>query len=242
MAAMAMDSSLERDVEHDGFAVVPGVLATSAVADLIAVIGAAGIARAERRGSIYGGRNLLDLALVREHAHSRALMSFVAPVLGPEPKPVRALYFDKNPQANWPVLWHQDLSIAVAEKHELDGWGPWSTKAGIHHVQPPAAVLERMLAVRLHLDDCGPDNGPLRVLPGTHRRGKIPRAEIQRLRGELDEAVCLAAKGDAVLMRPLLLHASSPAHAASHRRVVHIEYAARHALPQPFQWHALAQP
>jgi hypothetical protein len=64
--------------------------------------------------------------------------------------------------------WHQDRAIAVRDRVDVPGFGPWSVKAGLVHVEPPVDILERMLAVRLHLDDCGEDNGPLRVLPGSH--------------------------------------------------------------------------
>ena len=72
---------------------------------------------------------------------------------------MRGLYFDKLPEANWKVPWHQDLSIAVRARLDVEGFGPWTEKAGVLHAQAPAAVLERMLAVRVHLDDCGRENG-----------------------------------------------------------------------------------
>ena len=43
----------------------------------------------------------------------------------------RALFFDKTAQSNWAVPWHQDLSLAVAERVEVMGFGPWSCKEGI---------------------------------------------------------------------------------------------------------------
>ena len=72
---------------------------------------------------------------------------------------VRGIYFDKRVDANWKVAWHQDLSIAVKAKAKIEGYGPWSVKAGITHVQPPVSVLEQMLTVRLHLDDTDETNG-----------------------------------------------------------------------------------
>jgi hypothetical protein len=221
---------------RDGFAVLPDVLSNRDREALAEALETPSLARSQRRGSVYGGRNLLALDAVRESACSPTLLSLIEPVLGAGAVPVRALYFDKTRAANWPVPWHQDLTVAVAGRHEIEGWGPWSMKAGIQHVQPPAAVLEAMLGLRLHLDDCGPHNGPLRVLPGTHRLGKLPRARIALLSQATREIICTLSRGAALLMRPLLLHASSPAANPSHRRVVHIEYAAADALPDPFRW------
>ena len=172
-------------------------------------------------------RNLLDVAAVRSWATSDAVMTVIRAIAGDGARPVRGLLFDKTPQANWKVGWHQDRSIAVAGRGDADvpGFGPWSTKAGVTHVQPPVELLERMITIRLHLDDCGPDNGPLRVVPGSHRDGILSPADVLRVPRERGDVACLVPRGGALLMRPLLLHASSAATAPRHRRVVHIEYA-----------------
>ncbi len=112
----------------------------------------------------------------------------------------------------------------MQERVEADGFGPWSTKADVLHVQPPSSILENMLTVRLHLDNCGEDNGALRVLPGSHTHGKIPEQETLGLRETLPEHVCAVGLGGALLMRPLLLHASSPSRVPGHRRVVHLDF------------------
>lgn len=148
------------------------------------------------------------------------------------------LFFDKTPEANWPVLWHQDLTLAVAEKHELDGWSAWSMKAGVWHVQPPATLLATMATVRLHLDDCGADNGPLRLLPGSHRLGRLSRQRVAELRRTNSERECPCARRIRCPDGPLLLHASSPARTPGHRRVIHLEFAAAAALPAPLRWAA----
>jgi ectoine hydroxylase-related dioxygenase (phytanoyl-CoA dioxygenase family) len=116
------------------------------------------------------------------------------------------------------------------------GWGNWSIKAGIHHVQPPPEILEQMITLRIHLDESGADNGPLRVLPKSHRRGRIPSNEIASLRGEIPEHSCIAPAGSAIAMKPLILHASSAARKPDHRRVIHIEYAPKTLLPPELSW------
>ena len=118
---------------------------------------------------------------------------------------------------------------------DTPGFTAWSIKDGVHHVHPPAEILEGMLAVRIHLDDCGPDNGPLRVLSGTHRRGRLSDAQIAEAHNAHAEVVCTVKAGGAVLMRPLLVHASSAARTPAHRRVLHIDFAAAD-LPNGLRW------
>jgi ectoine hydroxylase-related dioxygenase (phytanoyl-CoA dioxygenase family) len=159
----------------------------------------------------------------------------VASVLGTNCFAVRGIFFNKNSRANWKVSWHQDCVIAVREKIEIEGWGPWSCKAHVAHVRPAAPILEHMLAIRIHLDDCGYDNGPLRVIAGSHNQGFLSGDQIQAWPKETAVA-CAVRRGDAILMRPLLLHASSIASKPTNRRVVHIEFAA-HELPNGARWH-----
>ncbi len=212
-----------------GYAVVPGVLDAAAVAALIDAVSGFGDAA--------NVRNLLAVPAVAAVASSPAVRAMVEPTLGPAARPVRGILFDKTAAANWKVPWHQDLSVAVRARVDAAGYGPWSVKAGVPHVQPPAGVLAAMLTVRLHLDDCGPDNGPLRVLPGSHAAGVLDAAATARWRATTAEVAAVVARGGAVLMRPLLLHASSPAAVPGRRRVVHLEFAAG-PLPDGVEWFA----
>src|SRR5205807_2460085 len=152
-----------------------------------------------------------------------------------EPFPAQAIYFDKSAERNWMVAWHQDLTIAVRERIEVAGFGPWSMKGAALHVQPPIEVLEKMLTVRLHLDDADESNGALRVLPGSHRFDRLDAEAIERLRKQTPEHLCIAKAGDALVMRPLLLHASRRSSTTGHRRVLHIEYSA-FELPGGLRW------
>lgn len=149
--------------------------------------------------------------------------------------PVRSILFDKTPDENWPVAWHQDLTIAVAEEREVPGYGPWSRKDGVPHVQPPASLLENMVTIRLHLDDTPGSNGALRVIPGSHRRGRIP-AEVVASMDKDDAMVCECVAGDAILMSPLLLHSSLRSAAPTRRRVIHFEYARPMDLDPSLRW------
>ncbi len=196
---------------------------------------------AEMLGPVTGAgrRGLLAVPAVAALAGSPTLMNLVRPHLRGEPKVARALYFDKSTVANWLVSWHQDLTLAVRKRVDHTGFGPWSMKAGIPHVQPPVELLEQMLTVRLHLDDADDENGALRVLPGTHQLGRLSADQITELRQNREEHPCAASAGDALLMRPLLLHASGRSTSQRHRRVLHLEYAS-FDLPGGLEWHEAA--
>lgn len=217
---------MDMKFNDSGHALVPNVLNESDRQRLIEVLGT--VSGAGRRG-------LLDEPLVAQLARSQTILNLVRPHLPAEPLPVRAIYFDKSPDANWLVAWHQDLTIAVRERVEAAGFGPWSMKGGVPHVQPPMEMLERMITVRLHLDDADAGNGALRVLPGSHRFGRLSTEKIQELRATEPEALCVANAGDVLLMRPLILHASGRSNSPKHRRILHIEYAG-FDLPPGLQW------
>ncbi len=229
---------MKEAIETRGWAVIENVLGAAPIEHLRAMVGEveSGISRREW---VFAIRNLLDTREIRDLARCEAIRALVEPVLGPQCFAVRGLFFDKVAGANWKVPYHQDLSIAVREKIEIEGFGPWSQKAGIVHVQPPREILERMLTVRLHLDPCGAQNGALRVIAGSHRDGKLDAAQISAARENGAEIVAEVGQGGALLMRPLLLHASSPSESPAHRRVIHLEFAAQE-LPSGLEWHERA--
>ena len=187
------------------------------------------------KNRIGGVRNLLQTnKLVTEIANCDELKSILRHELGADAFAVRSIFFDKTPEANWLVPWHQDLAVVVKERIETMGFGGWSLKGGIPHVHPPREILENMVTIRLHLDDCNADNGALKVIPESHRHGKLGMDAINE-RTKLRPFICETFKGDILLMRPLLLHASSPASSPAHRRVLHLEYATQE-LPNGLKW------
>lgn len=224
-------------LDRDGFIILESVLGPDQVAELIQLTGTCSPAQGEgvlhREGEVYGVRDLAwRLDEIRGLARSPELIRLVEPILGPGAFLVRGLYFDKTPTANWNLPWHQDLTIAVRSRRDVPGFGPWTLKAGIHHVQAPAALLSRMATVRLHLDDCGLGNGPMRVLPGSHREGKLTPEKIAAWTSKAPQLAvdCLVRAGGAVVMSPLILHASAAASENAHRRVIHLEYASEQLL------------
>jgi ectoine hydroxylase-related dioxygenase (phytanoyl-CoA dioxygenase family) len=186
-----------------------------------------------RRGVAFARRNLLELDFIRELVLDHRVQA-VVDAAAPGSVAVRAILFDKTGPANWTVPWHQDRSIAVRKRTDSPGFGPWSTKAGVVHVQPPMQILQQMLTLSLHLDACWEDNGPLRVVDGSHER-LLNRMEIDGAVARGPITSCTASAGGLLLMRPLLLHASSPARNPSHRRVIHLEFGPA-ALPGGVAW------
>ncbi len=228
MTARLPDTFAAR-IAEDGWAVIPSHIPNDVLAAL-----ANDLMPAETTGR-GGSRNLLDRPLVQALARSEPVRQVVEAVLGPGAVAVRGLFFDKSAGANWKVPWHQDLTVAVAERIEEAGLGPWSVKDGVPHVEAPAELLEQMLAVRVHLDDCGSDNGPIRFLPGSHAAGKLNAARIEAWRTAMPAVEAVCDRGGISAFRPLLLHASSAAAAPGHRRVVHLEFAAG-LLPAGLHW------
>lgn len=214
-------------LEEDGFELVPGFLGKaelSALQDRFS-------ARIES-----GDRSVLSDATVAASARSPRVTSLMCRHLGDQARPVRAILFDKSAESNWLVPWHQDLTIVVENRADVPGYGPWSTKDGRQHVQPPMNVMERMLTIRLHLDHCDETNGALRVIAGSHLQGRLDAEAIQDWRSRHKATLCATKAGDALLMRPLLLHASSRVTSPDRRRrILHIEYAAIE-LDAPLRW------
>lgn len=142
----------------------------------------------------------------------------------PDPVATQCTYFAKHADCNWLVALHRDLAVPVRRRCEAPGWRGWSEKEGAVFAQPPRAVLEQLVAVRVHLEANTEQNAPLLVVPGSHR-------------GEADDGArvaCYVARGAALVMRPLLLHASAKLQSGT-RRVLHFLFGPRR-LPPPVEW------
>ena len=237
-----MSCELLSHLEANGYCVIDRYLAASVLQSLIAGFDdpndskdsarlSAGVR--EKRGVRFARRNLLSSALVRDFIASEPVRSLIE-CIDPTAVAVRAILFDKTGDANWAVPWHQDRSIAVETKIETPGFGPWSNKAGVVHVQPPIGVLEKMFTLRFSLDACGADNGPLRIIAATHT-GILNTAEIEHAVQNRTESIGAMQAGGVLIMRPLILHASSPAKFVGHRRILHIEFGPP-TLPGELRW------
>jgi|SRR5580658_675974 hypothetical protein len=208
-------------VEEDGFAILPEVILPCEARQLIDEIDHLSLRRTKA-----GIRHALRHPAIARLAREPRLLYLAREILGLEALPFRATLFDKSPQGNWLVVWHQDTALPLRDRSDTPGWGLWSVKDGIVYAHAPAGALCRVLALRIHLDNCTTHNGPLRVLPGTHTQGVLSDDALQELAAQIDPVDCLVPQGGVLVMRPLLVHASSKSQLEAPRRVLHIEYAA----------------
>lgn len=214
-------------LDDEGFAEIPTVLSAGQCAELAAELDGAS-------GGRVGSRNLLDMPCCKELAVALKTHIDVAPLL--PPVAVQCTLFDKSADKNWLVALHQDLSIPVLYRVSDPRCTGWSEKEGVTYVQPPVPVLESLVAVRVHLDDCGQESGPLRIIPRSHRYGRLTSDVAIALREQHGEVELIPPRGGAIAMRPLLLHSSSKALSKSRRRVLHFLYGPKE-LPFGLTWH-----
>lgn len=158
--------------------------------------------------------------------------------LGVACRPVRAILFDKTSETNWSLAWHQDRTICVKRRVDVPGFGPWTMKGGMQHVAPPFKILERMVTLRVHLDDVPAHNSPLIVALGSHTEGRVPISAYEEVVARCGTYVCLANAGDVWLYSTPILHASEAASAPARRRVLQLDYSADD-LPSGLEWHGV---
>jgi hypothetical protein len=200
--------------EAQGFAVIPGVLTESERQCILDVV-------LEQRQSQARLRACLTHSWCQELAISLKQHAALAGIVAPNAVAVQCTLFEKSPDNNWLVSLHQDLSIPVRERVDDSELSGWSTKEGVLFVQPPTSILESLVALRVHLDDAGPESGSLRLVPRSHRFGRLDVRRAVALRDEHGEVTPEVKQGGVLAMRPLLLHASSKAVVPSFRRVLH---------------------
>ena len=213
------------DLVTDGFALLASVLTQDECAQ----------AALELRHDGAGSRCLLAHPWCAELAARLREHPALATIIGPNMAAVQCTSFEKSADRNWLVPLHQDLSIPVAARVDDPALSGWSLKEGIQFVRAPADVLSGLVAVRLHLDPCELDDGPLRVVPGSHVHGIIGDEEALAMRTAHGETICVAPVGSVLVMRPLLLHASSKGSGTRSRRVLHFVFGPPQ-LPYGLAW------
>lgn len=213
--------------DSDGFAIIDNIFAPAQCIELASCI--------EIGAGAGGTRTLLKQAWCRDLVMRLRGHPALSAIIAPDHVAVQCTYFEKSADRNWLVPLHQDLSIPVASRVDQPGLSGWSEKEGVLFVRAPADTLVRMVALRVHLDPCGADDGPLRAVPGSHRHGVLTDTRAHEMRAEFGEEVCLAVQGAVLAMRPLLLHASSKGSGSSRRRVLHVLFGPRQ-LPYGLDW------
>jgi ectoine hydroxylase-related dioxygenase (phytanoyl-CoA dioxygenase family) len=206
------------NIDQAGYRVEPEVLSPIECDALLRAIATPSRSRA-------GARHLMSNSYVAEAAHDPRLLRLASEALNCPPIPFRATLFEKSGDKNWLIAWHQDTALPLESQFDAPSWGPWSRKAGIAYAHAPAWALSRVIALRLHLDPSTSENGPLRMIPGSHSAGLLTDPEVAQIARSTASVECPVPRGGVLAMRPLLIHASSKARGADPRRVLHIEYA-----------------
>jgi len=201
-----------------GYAIFPLVLTAGECDEILGAVASAQRSKA-------GARHLMMNPVVSAMAYDERLIQLAREFLGRSAIPFRATLFDKSPDANWLVAWHQDTALPLKNPFEREGWGPWSVKKNVHYAHAPTWALSRVVALRVHLDDSRSDNGPLTVLPGSHELGVLSDEKVFANAHASDSIKCVVEKGGVVAMRPLLIHSSPKSTSPDPRRVLHIEFA-----------------
>ena len=221
-------TQVREGLARDGCTLLPGRLDPDELARLSSLT-------EDILGERAGMRSLLELEWGVEFVRSAEVQAVLSEIGYIGGFCVRGILFDKHSGANWKVPWHQDRKIAVKERLEVEGFRSWSVKERMTHCQPTAEILADMMALRFHIDDCGESNGPLKVLPGTHNEGFLTINASMKYAESIPVEFCTCIAGDVIVMKPLLLHASSEATTVGHRRVLHLEFA-KSGLPGGLEW------
>lgn len=149
-----------------------------------------------------------------------------------------SVFFDKHPNRTWTLPWHQDMTIAVKDNSlPTELFCKPTTKSGVPHVEGTNEILQQMLTLRIHLDDVTEDNGPLKIIPGSHANGKLADQTVANQTHSVE--TIFAAAGDVLAMRPLISHSSGASKPGTHRhrRILHLEFSGAPALPDGFEWY-----
>jgi len=227
----------QNNLQHRGFSVVNNIFSEDELKGMLTLLAdliATDNPLFRRTADLFAIRQFLKVQpQMKRLVFNSKIANLISSLFGDEYFIVKSIYFDKPPQSNWFVACHQDLTISVKEKIEMQGFGPWTVKQGQFAVQPPLSILEDNFTLRIHLDDTTAENGALKVIPGSHLKG-IFRPETVDRQNEREE-FCEVEKGGVMLMKPLLLHASNRSINKERRRVIHIEFS-RKELPGNMTW------
>lgn len=229
-------SKKKQEIAKKGFAVINEVFTKKEIDSIFSVINKADKSTPafRKHENLFAIRRLLqELPAIHSFIFNERLRSIIHQLFGDDYFVVKSIYFDKPGETNWFVSYHQDLTISVNKKLEVDGFGPWSVKNDTYAVKPPLSILENNFTIRIHLDETTAENGALRVIPESHLKGIYRPENIDWAKES--EAVCYVPAGGIMIMRPLLLHASSRTTNNQARRVIHIE-SSNQTLPAPLQW------
>ncbi|MGB4844036.1 MAG: phytanoyl-CoA dioxygenase family protein [Ferruginibacter sp.] len=231
-----MPVNIKAEVASNGFATFENVFSETEIAEMLHVISLANTSNPTfRKGEdLFAIRQFLkEIPVIKQIVFNDNLKSLISNHFGKDYFVVKSIYFDKPESSNWFVSYHQDLTISVDKKFDIEGFGPWTTKQNQFSVQPPLHILEDNFTVRIHLDDTNNENGALKIIPKSHLNGIYKHDKIEL--ADKVQTVCSVKKGAVMIMKPLLFHSSGKTTNNQKRRVIHIEFS-RSSLPGNLNW------
>ena len=220
---------MKKELEHKGFTIIENIYTKSEIEEILNLIevndlsGKFGV-----REFLFNHRDICKLVI------NTKLKEIVKQISPSCTKSIKSIYFDKPPTSNWIVNWHQDLTINLSNRSNVDGYKNWREKDERIVVQPNRELLENIFTIRIHLDNCTKENGALRVIENSHSNGAKKITEWNKTQSDI-ETTCEVQKGGVLIMKPLILHSSRRTENNQNRRVIHIEFTAKQ-LPGDLKW------
>ncbi len=226
----------KESILQNGFTVIENIYTQEEITELSKIIDNANPSNDTFRKStdLFAIRQFFkEVADAKTIIFNDLLKSVINSLFGDDYFVVKSIYFDKPEKSNWFVSYHQDLTISVNKKVDLQGYSGWTHKQNQFAVQPPVNILESIFTIRIHLDDTDGHNGALKIIPSSHSNG------VQRIDDTdfaiKEEQICSVPAGGIMIMRPLLFHASNRTTNNKRRRVIHIEFS-NQCLPEGILW------
>ena len=224
------------EISQKGFTIINDVFSEEEINQIIDVIDSIDTSKETFRKSedLFAIRQFLkEVPESHQFIFNDNIRKIINEIFGNNYFVVKSIYFDKPEKSNWYVSYHQDLTISVDKKLDINGFGPWTTKQNQFAVQPPIDYLKNIFTIRIHLDNTDENNGALKVVPNSHRK-EIYRPETIDWNVETEE-ICSVNKGGIMIMKPLILHGSNRTTNNQKRRVIHIEFS-NMELPEEINW------
>ncbi len=184
-----------RKYNEDGWVVIPNVIDQNLVKETQGHIEWLGRKHPELRPEQYHHNLIVDDPFWIRLCTDARLIDVIEPFLGPNIALFAAHYISKPPRTGQPVLWHQDGNYWPLEPMEV-------------------------ITIWLAADDSTPENGCMRVIPGTHIGQKIyqhrqsneePNVLSSALDRKVDETEAvdvIVPAGGVSLHSPFLIHGS----------------------------------
>lgn len=223
------DIMMRKELNKLGFEIIEHVYSAREINTIISVI------ENQYLENKFGIREfLLNQPILHEIIFNEKLIQVIKSISSSCNKIIKSVYFDKPPSANWIVNWHQELTINLVERKEINGYKNWRVTKNRVIVRSPREFLEKIFTIRIHLDDCMEENGALRIIEGSHKEGVIEIKDWMKDK-KGTEKVCEVKAGGIIIMKPLILHSSRRTENMKNRRVIHVEFTDEE-LPNVLSW------